>query len=231
MKKSRLWTLLLLILAILAWGTLGMGNNDDSADADVAVEDDADADVAVDADADVAVEDDADADVAVEDDADSDVAVEDDADGLVAINTTASKLEWEGRSAGKSHNGDVAIQSGSVKLEWGNIVAGEFVVDMESINALDIDSDSLDNHLKADDFFDVEAYPTARLAIKSVEWSTATAELTIKDVTDTITFDIQPVDGWATASFSIDSSNRNVWDGIKWALVADDIDFDIMIAY
>jgi len=154
------------------------------------------------------------------------------ASGLVAIETDTSMLEWTGRAAGKSHNGVVDIKSWNLKLDNGNIVAGEFVIDMSTIDALDNDSVDLDNHLKEEDFFDVTTYPTARMEISSVDGNTVTADLTIKDVTKEVIFDIENIDGGATASFSIDSTQWGVGEGwIKDALVSDDIDFDVTLAY
>ena len=74
------------------------------------------------------------------------------------------------------------------EISNGAIVNGEFIVDMTSINNQDMEGDSkarLEGHLKSDDFFSVESYPTAAISINSSElisdgkWNVS-ADLSIK---------------------------------------------------
>jgi polyisoprenoid-binding protein YceI len=68
----------------------------------------------------------------------------------------------------------------------------EFTVD---INSISTDNDMRDKHLKSDDFFNAEKYPQA--TFKSTSWKkvddkrfTLTGDLTIRDVTKPVTFDV-----------------------------------------
>lgn len=89
------------------------------------------------------------------------------------IDLTSSKIEWVGNKVGGSHNGVIGIKSGTVKVEGGKLVGGNFVIDVASIEVLDIDENSgkgdLEGHLKNEDFFEVEKFPEGKFEIASVE--------------------------------------------------------------
>lgn len=148
-----------------------------------------------------------------------------------AVKTGESEIRWTGRTWPKKHNGIIAIKSWKLDTDDGKITGGEFVIDMSTIKATDIDSKKLDDHLKAEDFFDVANYPTSMLKITEVDGNTLTADLTIKGTTLPVTFDVVMKDGVASTKFSIDSSKWGVVEGIQDAIVADDIDLDIALAY
>ena len=66
----------------------------------------------------------------------------------------------------ESHNGDIKIKSGKLVLDHGKLSWGEFVIDMTTINTLDMSekyNDKLNSHLSNEDFFNVEKFPTAVL--------------------------------------------------------------------
>lgn len=76
-----------------------------------------------------------------------------------------SRIFWSGTKAiGGGHSGDLVFKSGNLKFERGNVVKGEFEVDMNSITCKDIkdkeSNEDLLNHLKSEDFFFVENFPT-----------------------------------------------------------------------
>ncbi len=170
------------------------------------------------------------------------------------INTEDSKLTWRGKKVAYDHIGDIAISSGELAVEGGNIVAGNFEVDMSTLEDNTVedpeDKTKLEGHLKSDDFFDVENYPTASLVItkaepiEGVEGAThhISGNLQIKGVTKEVTFPAKvTVDGdklLAEASFSID---RTVWevnfnsgsvftDLVADNIINDDINFYVYLA-
>ncbi len=113
------------------------------------------------------------------------------------VNVESSVIEWIGSKPTESHNGTIKFTSGKLVISDDNkLTGGEFVVDMNSIKDLDVDSEEyrgkLENHLKGADFFDVEKYPTTKFVIASVEEKdgklNVTGNLTIKDKTKSITF-------------------------------------------
>lgn len=87
--------------------------------------------------------------------------------GEYKLNTTESSLKWKGEYlAGLSEEGTVALSSGFVKVENGLLLEGEFIIDMNSIDSIP-HKDKLVAHLKNDDFFSVDKYPTSKFVIKS----------------------------------------------------------------
>jgi polyisoprenoid-binding protein YceI len=123
-----------------------------------------------------------------------------------------------------------------------SIVNGEFIVDMTSINNQDMEGDSkarLEGHLKSDDFFSVESYPTAAISINSSElisdgkWNVS-ADLSIKGFTHPVNFEmISSEDGWS-ANLVFDRSKYDVrfrsgsfFENLGDKLIYDDIELSI----
>ena len=113
------------------------------------------------------------------------------------LDTQGSSIEWKGerKILNKGHTGTIAFKSGSVTVENGKLTGGEFIVDMKSMKESN-GANRLIGHLMSDDFFSVDTYPTAMLAIKSVGkvkegMVEITADLTIKATTEEITFPAQ----------------------------------------
>lgn len=85
-----------------------------------------------------------------------------------------SKVEWIGTKSTGWHNGTVNIQSGALQVKDGEIVGGNFVMDMSTIISLDKKQNEkmnakLTGHLKSPDFFDVAKYPTAKFVLTGME--------------------------------------------------------------
>lgn len=88
----------------------------------------------------------------------------------------ASELTWVGTKPNGRHNGTIDITNGDIAVKEGEIVGGNFVIDLNQIDVLDLegeDKQKLTNHLKSNDFFDVEKNPKAEFVITSVEDFTA----------------------------------------------------------
>ncbi|MEK9756473.1 MAG: YceI family protein, partial [Bacteroidota bacterium] len=110
-------------------------------------------------------------------------------DSQYTIETSQSSITWTGRELSTSyHYGTINLLSGQFEVSNGIILNGEFIVDMTSINNQDMEGDRkarLEGHLKSDDFFSVDAHPTALLSIQESQlisegkWN-VTANLTIK---------------------------------------------------
>ncbi len=86
------------------------------------------------------------------------------ADGTYPVDTEASVIEWIGRNPNNSHRGTLRLSSGEVRIAAGQI-KGDFSIDMSSIDNLNLAGNDLkpvlEAHLKSDDFFFVEQFPTA----------------------------------------------------------------------
>ncbi len=116
------------------------------------------------------------------------------------VEISDSQLKWTGYHLAKSyeHWGYINLKSGTISTDGQKITSGEFVIDMSTIQNMDVenakDKTKLVNQLKSDDFFNVKKFPEARLVIKSMAKKTgntytATADLTIRGITKEITFD------------------------------------------
>lgn len=117
---------------------------------------------------------------------------------------TSSRVEWKAykvlNTNALSHDGTVKLKAGNVVLKNGQVISGNFLLDMNSITADDMKSDKkmklyLENHLKSDDFFYTEKYPTAFFKLNFIKPSSSkgynsvvTGNLTIKNITKKISF-------------------------------------------
>lgn len=142
--------------------------------------------------------------------------------------TESSHIEWVGARPASQHNGTVGLKEGHLKINDGEIVGGEFIIDLENIVVLDITdpgrNERLKSHLESDDFFDVPNHPEARFEITNVQkkddagsQSThqITGNLTMRGVTKSVTFDasVEPSDDSVTArsvQFLIDRTEWGV---------------------
>lgn len=139
-------------------------------------------------------------------------------------NTIKSTIKWEAKKVGGAHEGHVKLIEGSLTVKNNQITSGNFVIDMNSITNDDIESDEyrekLIGHLKSDDFFGVEKYPTAKLTItKSGKFknhtATVTGDLTIKEKTFPIEFEVTESGKTYTTKLTIDRAKYNIRYGSK----------------
>lgn len=179
---------------------------------------------------------------------------------FIANNATAqtfkiqegSKLLWTGNKVSGSHNGDIVVKSGSLVNDEGKI-SGDFVIDMTTINTLDLEGDykgKLDGHLSAPDFFNVAEHPTATFEITKVrpvrvlegsnDTHKITGNLTIKGISNEIEFPASvKFDGdkfMANAAFDIDRTKWDIkygsggfFDGLGDKMIYDDIEFELSL--
>ncbi len=136
----------------------------------------------------------------------------------LAVNTAESTVAWKGtKPNGDGHTGTVAIKEGKLGIENSKLVGGGFVLDMTQLDVTDEGIDAEDKakligHLGNGDFFEVEKYPTASFEVTSATADSMTGNLTIKEVSKSITvpyvIEATAHGVIATSSFSID---RTVW--------------------
>lgn len=130
-----------------------------------------------------------------------------------------SVLRWTGKTPAKSHTGVIKLKEASFVIKKDKFVSGEFVVDLNSM----VEGDGTDpnkgarliGHLKSDDFFSVEKFPTATLSIKEStkfekDEATVTANLTIKGATHPVTFKVKRIGDVFQASVVFDRSLYDV---------------------
>ena len=167
----------------------------------------------------------------------------------VKVNTEASTVKWVGSKITSSHEGNIQISSGKLVLDHGKLVGGEFVIDMNTMVNTDIEDkesgDNLVKHLKADDFFGVEKYPTSTLKITNVNHISLsnyliTADLTIKGITHPVNFSadvkINNTAYLATATlvfdrtkYGIEYNSGSFFDNLGDYLIFDDITLELFL--
>ena len=117
--------------------------------------------------------------------------------GDYIVNKDLSTIKWTGKEiTTKSHYGILDLKEGSIYVNNDGIISGKVVIDMNSINCLDMSGrgkNRLEGHLRSDDFFGVNSYPEANLSFTS--WSVNSlgkilykGDLTIKNITHPTTF-------------------------------------------
>jgi polyisoprenoid-binding protein YceI len=142
------------------------------------------------------------------------------------VDASKSTVKWTGYHLAKSygHNGNVAFKAGSLNVENGKITGGSFVIDMTSITNNDLEgkkNTKLVGHLKSDDFFAVEKHPEATLVITKVKGNQASGKITIRGITEEVSFDMADVHvtgdlASASATLKVDRTKHEVSYG--WTL-------------
>jgi len=141
-----------------------------------------------------------------------------------AVVTSDSKVIWKGEKVTGEHWGYVNVNTAYVDIKDNMLVGGTFSIDMNSITCEDMEQDNpynakLVGHLKSDDFFGVEQYPTSSFEITKVvpvdgDKYRITGKVTIKGKTQMLSFPatINIKDGMlhTRATFSIDRSKFDV---------------------
>lgn len=113
---------------------------------------------------------------------------------VYTVDLSKSSVAWEGKKFSGAHTGSIGLTSGTLSFNGKKLAGGDFVANMTTIKTMDGDkpSPNLDKHLKNDDFFGVEKFPTANFVIKKVEGNGAdvkiTGDLTIKGKTNSVSF-------------------------------------------
>ncbi|WP_281322377.1 YceI family protein [Flavobacterium aestivum] len=162
------------------------------------------------------------------------------------VNASKSTLNWVGKKVTGEHSGTVALKSGALVFKKNVLKGGTFTVDMTSINATDLSGEyqgKLNGHLKADDFFGTEKYPTSTLVFKTIADKgngvyTVTADLTIKAKTNPITFDITVKGDTATTALKIDRTkydikygSKSFFEGLGDKTIYDDFDLAVNLKF
>jgi polyisoprenoid-binding protein YceI/rhodanese-related sulfurtransferase len=148
------------------------------------------------------------------------------------VDVAKSMVEWIGHNLMSTHRGTVRLAEGKISVRGGALASGRIVLDLRSIENADLDDPGmrqlLEHHLKSDDFFDVERFPTAELVLTSAEPFADSiagspnfrfnAVLTLKGVTRPIEFSAIVAEGEdgtirADAQLEIDRTRWNVLYG------------------
>ncbi len=161
------------------------------------------------------------------------------------IDVASSSIEWKGKKVLGSHTGTIKIQEGYLSMDGDKLVGGKVVVDMSSIKVTDLQGESkekLEGHLKSDDFFGIENHPTSVLNIKGSKKTESgylvNGTITIKGITELITFNLEMKENKAIAHVKIDRTKFNVrfgsgsfFDNLGDNTISDNFELDVELAF
>jgi polyisoprenoid-binding protein YceI len=131
-------------------------------------------------------------------------------------------------------------------MDGDKITGGEFVIDMTSIDVQDLTGENkgkLEGHLKSDDFFGVQNHPKAKMVITSASAKGdgvygIVADLTIKNKTNQVTFDLVKNGNTANADVTIDRSKYDVrygsgsfFDNLGDQTIYDNFDLEVELKF
>lgn len=137
------------------------------------------------------------------------------------INIKKSLISWTGKKVTGEHSGTINFKEGILVFEKKKLIGGTFIANMTTLTNTDQSGKGkakLEGHLKSADFFNVEEFKTAKLAIKKINEKkdnlyTITADLTLKGKTNPVKFDLQFKGNTATTEFSIDRTKFGIQYG------------------
>ena len=139
-------------------------------------------------------------------------------DEVVLVNSEKSTVKWKGEKVTGFHEGLINIKSANLTFDNDELKGGEVIIDMSTINCTDLSGpykNKLEEHLNSDDFFNVKDYPLSSLKITectklSNNKYKVAADLTIKDVTESIEFETELINNVATAEINIDRTRFDI---------------------
>ena len=114
---------------------------------------------------------------------------------VFAVDAAASKVNWKAFHKGgfAPRWGTLAVSTGELSVADNQLTSGEFVIDMKSIKVdpasvteKDKKYTDLEGHLKNEDFFNVEKFPTADFKITKVEDLVAGAQNAVEGANKTV---------------------------------------------
>ena len=129
-----------------------------------------------------------------------------------------SNVQWIGRKVTGEHSGRIQLAGGFIVKGDGKLNSGEILMNMQSITVDDIENpkwnQKLVDHLKNDDFFNSEKYPTAKFVFSEFKGKGADTHvkgnMTIRDKTVALNFVLNTVidadSSYASGSINIDRS-------------------------
>ena len=163
----------------------------------------------------------------------------------------SSEIRWKAyktlKTESLSHFGTVKLKSGNLLFKGSELIGGSFVMDMKTIDAEDMNGDPklkkmLENHLRSDDFFDTNQFPTASFQIKTVKKISGTTynyqvagTLTIKGISKSISFPVKVSESnsiytLTSAQFTFNRKNYGLkYNIFEDMLISNDIQMNVTL--
>jgi len=169
-----------------------------------------------------------------------------------SIKIDKSNVKWYGDEiTGKQHYGSLQFKEGRVILTGtgkisDKIISGNFIVDMNSLSVEDLSGrgkNSLEGHLKSDDFFSVSKYNYAFLKILDGNdpingVQTLNGDLTIKGISNPVTFTME-LNGkkakciliFDRTKYDVKFRSGNFFQNLGDKLIYDDIKLEVSLQF
>jgi polyisoprenoid-binding protein YceI len=168
------------------------------------------------------------------------------------VDPAESKMKWIGKKVTGEHTGFINIQSGELVVEKNKLTGGKFTIDVTSLTVADLtdpkSNGNLVRHLKSDDFFSAEKFPTSNFEITEIKPIKDAAKdapnydvkgkLTIKGITNEISFPatvtVEKSKITAVAAFKVDRSkydikfrSKSFFENLGDKMIYDDFDIEV----
>jgi polyisoprenoid-binding protein YceI len=162
------------------------------------------------------------------------------------IDVSKSSINWIGKKITGQHNGTVNVKEGTLIFKGDKLAGGTFVVDMPTLTTTDLSGESqgkLNGHLNSLDFFGTSKYPTSSLVFKTVATKAknvyvVNADLTIKDSTHPVIFDMTINGNTATTAFKVDRTKYDIkygsgsfFDNLGDKAISDDFELAVALKF
>ncbi|MEZ4802109.1 MAG: YceI family protein [Gelidibacter sp.] len=163
------------------------------------------------------------------------------------VDVVNSTIKWTGHKVTGQHEGTIQLKEGVLNFDDKNqLTGGTFTIDMGTLTVTDLEGEmngKLTGHLKSEDFFGVEKHTTSTFVITNVVGKDGkykvTGDLTIKGITNPITFDMMVKDNnTATANLKVDRTKYDIkygsasfFDGLKDKAIYDEFDLNVNLKF
>lgn len=149
----------------------------------------------------------------------------------VVVNLDETYLQFAAYGPGKSHTGTFETMQATIEFDDVKTVTGGLL----TIEAASVKSDSagLDQHLKSEDFFDVDQYPTIEYVLNGVIFNSGSGEasgqgtLTFHGVTQEITTPVTILPNGFNTKFNISMKDF----GIEYLGVNDEVTIEAQVIF
>ena len=163
------------------------------------------------------------------------------------IDAATSKITWLGKKVTGQHGGTINIKEGNLVFAGKKLTGGTVNVDMTSLVCTDLKAgegkEKIEGHLKSEDFFGTEKFQTSKIVFKKVVASgknsyTVTADLSIKEKTNPITFELTVIGNNAAAALKVDRTKYDIkygsgsfFDNLGDKAISDEFELNVALQF
>lgn len=155
-------------------------------------------------------------------------------------------ITWVGKKVTGSHTGTIELQEGTLIMEGNELVGGNFIMNMTSLQVTDLEAgkgkEKLEGHLKTDDFFGVNNFPTATFTITNVtkngDGYNVLGDMTIKGITQPMKIRMNIKGNTATTKLEVDRTKFGIkyksgsfFDNLKDKAINDDFELAVSLTF